>query len=104
MQVYNVMSGIVTNPEKAPKAYHHLMKVSTELTSAVLSENGEDALNELGIDELSPAQAVLAWLIQHGVSVIPRTSRLSRLSENSAMTLSNVPELTDLQVETVAHA
>jgi len=104
IQVYNAMSGIVANPDKAPKAYHHLQKIAAELTTQIEEENTEDSFGELEIEELSPAQVVLAWLIQHGVGVIPRTSRLSRLSENSAITLMQVPELNNLQVETVAHA
>jgi diketogulonate reductase-like aldo/keto reductase len=91
VQVYNVMNGILTDPEKAPNAFHHLQKVASELS--------EDMP-----EEVSPAQAILAWLMQHGVSVIPRTSRLSRLLENSAVVLASVPELSDSQVETVAHA
>jgi len=91
VQVYNVMNGILTDPDKAPNAFHHLQKVGSDLS---------DDLPE----EVSPAQVVLAWLMQHGVSVVPRTSRLSRLQENSAMALVAVPELDDSQVETVAHA
>jgi 2,5-diketo-D-gluconate reductase B len=33
----------------------------------------------------SAAQICLRWLVQHGVSAIPRTSRLERLSENMAI-------------------
>jgi len=122
VQVYNALSGIVTDRNKAPKAYHHLQKVSSELTTAIEEENGNmennnndnkrvmsytttttNNNNNIVVDELSPAQTVLAWLIQHGVGVVPRTSRLSRLSENSAVSLVQVPELNNLQVETVAH-
>ena len=91
VQVYNVMSGILTEPEKAPNAYHHLQKIASDLSEGMT-------------EEISPAQVVLAWLMQHGVSLVPRTSRLSRLQENSAVSLAGVPELSDLQVETVAHA
>ena len=91
VQVYNVMNGIITDPDKAPNAYHHLQKVASELS--------EDMP-----EEVSPAQTILAWLMQHGVSIVPRTSRLSRLQENSAMGVAEIPELNDSQVETVAHA
>jgi diketogulonate reductase-like aldo/keto reductase len=90
VQAFNVMSIITVEPEKAPHAYHHLQRIAQDLS--------EDLP-----DELTPAQVVLAWLIQHGVSVIPRTSRLSRLEENSAVALTAVPEMSDYQVETVAH-
>jgi diketogulonate reductase-like aldo/keto reductase len=91
IQVYNAMHGTVGEPGRAPHAYHHIQKVAYELTTAT------------GLP-VSPAQTVLSWLIQHGVSVIPRTSKLTRLQENSAVVLSTIPALADSQVETVAHA
>lgn len=91
VQVYNVMNGILTEPEKAPNAFHHLQKIAQDLSEDIP-------------EDITPAQVVLAWLMQHGVSIVPRTSRLSRLQENSAVALASVPELSDSQVETVAHA
>lgn len=90
VQVYNVMNGILTNPESAPNAFHHLQSIASDLS--------EDMP-----EEVTPAQTILAWLMQHGVSSVPRTARLSRLRENSAMALAEIPELNDSQVETVAH-
>lgn len=91
VQVYNVMHTVMSDPEKAPNAYHHLQKIGSDLSEEMT-------------EEVSPAQVVLAWLMQHGVSIIPRTSRLSRLQQNSAMALAEIPELDDTQVEMVAHA
>jgi diketogulonate reductase-like aldo/keto reductase len=91
VQVFNAIQGTVMRPEIAPRAYHHIQKIAYEMSDAI------DTV-------ITPAQVILAWLIQHGVSVIPRTSRLSRLEENSAMALARIPALTDHQVETVAHA
>jgi diketogulonate reductase-like aldo/keto reductase len=91
VQVYNAMAGTVSKPEAAPRAYHHIQKVAYEIS------------DEIDYN-MTPAQVILAWLIQHGVSVIPRTSRLGRLNENSAVALASIPAFTDLQVETVAHA
>jgi diketogulonate reductase-like aldo/keto reductase len=91
VQVYNAMQGTVTQPDLAPKAFHHVQKVARDLS---------EELGEL----LSPAQVILAWLIQHGISVIPRTSSIVRLEENSAVALSDIPALSDHQVETIAHA
>jgi hypothetical protein len=85
------MMGTVSNPDAAPKAFHHVQKVAHEL-----SEELEEPL--------TPAQVILAWLIQHGISVIPRTANVARLAENSAVALSAIPALTDVQVETIAHA
>jgi diketogulonate reductase-like aldo/keto reductase len=91
VQVYNAMAGTVSKPEAAPRAYHHIQKVAYEIS------------DEIDYN-MTPAQVILAWLIQHGVSVIPKTSRLGRLNENSAVALASIPAFTDLQVETVAHA
>lgn len=91
VQVYNVMNGIVTDPEAAPNAFHHLQKVASDLSEEMT-------------EEISPAQTILAWLMQHGISTVPRTSRLSRLHENSAMVIGEIPELNDSQVEMVAHS
>ena len=78
-------------PDVAPRAYHHIQKVANEMS------------DEIDVN-VTPAQVILGWLIQHGVSVIPRTSRLARLEENSAVSLANLPAFTDMQVETVAHS
>lgn len=91
VQVYNAMQGTITEPAIAPRAYRHIQKVANDI-SIVASKT------------VTPAQIILAWLIQHGVSIIPRTSRLSHLQENSAVTLSSIPGLDDMQVETIAHA
>lgn len=91
VQAYNVVHGTVANAERAPRAYRHLQKVAQELSK------------EIG-EPLTPVQVVLSWLIQHGISVIPRTSNIVRLEENSAMSLLNVPSFSDHQVDTVAHA
>lgn len=91
VQAYNVVHGTVRNPDNAPRAMRHLEKVANELSVEV----GE---------KLTPVQVVLSWLIQHGVSVIPRTTNILRLEENSAVSLLNIPAFTDHQVETVAHA
>lgn len=91
VQVYNAIQGTVMKPAVAPRAFHHIQKVAYEMS---------DELDGV----VTPAQVILAWLIQHGVSVIPRTSRLARLEENSAIALARIPALTDMQVETVAHS
>ena len=91
IQVYNAMRGTVSEPGRTPHAFHHIQKVANELAVAT------------GLS-VTPAQTVLSWLVQHGISVIPRTSKLERLEENSAVVLSTIPALTDQQVETVAHA
>jgi hypothetical protein len=41
-------------------------------------------------------------VVQHSISVIPRTVNLRHLHENSAVQLRNIPNLNDNQVRTVA--
>mmetsp|Transcript_23473 Transcript_23473/g.50879 ORF Transcript_23473/g.50879 Transcript_23473/m.50879 type:complete len:477 (-) Transcript_23473:189-1619(-) len=91
VQAYNVIHGTISDPNQAPRASRHLEKVAKELSV----EFGEP---------LTPVQVVLSWLIQHGVSVIPRTTNVVNLEANSAVALLNVPAFTDHQVETVAKA
>jgi len=44
---------------------------------------GDTVLNEIGVrHNKTAAQVALRWLVQQGVSAIPRTSRVERLSEN----------------------
>lgn len=91
MQVYNTMQATVVQPSSAPRAFHHVQKIANDLA---------DRMGE----RVTPAQVLLAWLIQHGVSVIPRTSKLTHLQENSAIALASIPGFDDLQVETIAHS
>jgi diketogulonate reductase-like aldo/keto reductase len=91
VQVYNAMQGTLVQPGIAPRALHHLQKVAYDIADKIQRE-------------VTPAQVLFAWLIQHGVSIIPRTSSMAHLHENSAIVLSSLPGLDDLQVETVAHA
>lgn len=92
VQVYNALQGTVARPGAvASDAFKAIGKVADELS------------NKVG-KLVSPGQTVLAWLIQHGVSVMPRTSMTARLEENSALTLSSLPTLSASQVEKVAHA
>lgn len=91
LQVYNTMHGTVMKPEVAPRAFHHIQKIAYEISDHIEHE-------------ITPAQVILTWLIQHGVSVIPRTSKMTRLEENSAVALSHLPVMTDQQIGTIAHA
>lgn len=91
VQVFNAIQGTIMKSQAAPRAYHHIQKIANELSVKTSSV-------------VTPSQVLLAWLVQHGVSVIPRTSKMDRLSENSAIAIAQIPALTDMQVETVAHS
>ena len=97
LSVYNLMTGILGQAEDAAFAFHHLLALantwSKELhASGALSKDAE----------LTAPEILLAWMIQHSISVSPRTTRLSHLHENSAVALSNIPTLNDEQLETIA--
>lgn len=95
LQVYNVMNGILKQSVSAPHSYHHLLQVANEITKKSLPE---------GSEPITAGQVVLRWLVQYGISVIPRTSSKERLEENSAVAVSRIPDLTEAQQEIVAHA
>lgn len=91
VQVYNVLERTFMQANNAPRAYRHVQKIANDLS-------------DMYGKQVSPVKVLLAWLVQHGVSIIPRTSRLNHLEENSAVSVASVPALDDMQVETIAHA
>jgi diketogulonate reductase-like aldo/keto reductase len=100
LQAYHLMNGVILKAEIAPFAYHHLLVVGNELTKIMRDEGtlGEDE------EHVTPAQVLMAWLVQHHISVIPRTTDLGHLTKNSAASLGKIPSMTDPQVKTVANA
>jgi diketogulonate reductase-like aldo/keto reductase len=94
IQVFNVMNRILGNARATPHAYHHVLMVANQL--------GKDCPEDF--PTISAAQVVLKWLVQYGISVLPRTSNLNRLMENSAVSLSKIPDLSEEHLEVVAHA
>jgi diketogulonate reductase-like aldo/keto reductase len=66
VQVYNVMNGIFGRATThSPQALHRLVALADEA-------------------KVTPVQLVVAWLVQQGVSVIPRTTSASHLHDNAA--------------------
>mmetsp|Transcript_133505 Transcript_133505/g.198478 ORF Transcript_133505/g.198478 Transcript_133505/m.198478 type:complete len:466 (-) Transcript_133505:32-1429(-) len=97
LTAFHLMEGILRRAEDAAFAYHHLLTVANELTKKMQSSG------DLPADQdISAPQVVLAWLVQHSISIIPRTTDLKHLFENSAVTLSKIPSMSDDQVQTVA--
>jgi diketogulonate reductase-like aldo/keto reductase len=91
IQVFNVMHAILGNAESTPHAYHHLLLVANQLERQSSSS-------------VTGAQVILKWLVQQEVSVVPRTSSLERLEENSVVSISSIPKLSEEQSKTVANA
>mmetsp|Transcript_28018 Transcript_28018/g.49676 ORF Transcript_28018/g.49676 Transcript_28018/m.49676 type:complete len:464 (+) Transcript_28018:74-1465(+) len=96
---YHLMDGIIHKADAAPFAYHHLLLVANDMTKIMRSRG----LLEQD-EELTAAQVVLAWLVQHSISVIPRTTDLYHLKENSASSIAKIPIMNDKQVQTIAHS
>jgi diketogulonate reductase-like aldo/keto reductase len=95
IQVFNVMNGILGSIFNTPHAHHHLLMVASDLKKAMPEELASG---------VTASQVILKWLIQFGLSIIPRTSNLDRLAENSAVKLAAIPDLDDKHLELVAHA
>ena len=73
--MYNVINGILAHSQRdlAPDAYNVL--------KALAAQAGAHA---------TPASVVLAWLNDMGISVVPRSSNLQHLRQNSPRSLSQV--------------
>mmetsp|Transcript_13988 Transcript_13988/g.39219 ORF Transcript_13988/g.39219 Transcript_13988/m.39219 type:complete len:505 (+) Transcript_13988:167-1681(+) len=100
---HNLIKGVLYQAELAPFASHHLLSVANDLTKTMREDGllpAENAANE----QISAAQVVLAWLVQHSISVIPRTTSAAHMEENSAVALSKIPAMDDNQVQIVAQS
>lgn len=98
IQVYNALQSTVTGSAPMARAHNHLRKVAAELTAQLSLEVDQPRI------AVTPAQVIVAWLTQHGISVAPRTTSLGHLAENSAASIRHLPVLTASQVEVTAHA
>ena len=94
---HELIEGVIGKADSAPFAYHHLLSIANDMTNK-MRKDGND------IEELTAAQVVLSWLVQHSISVIPRTTDLYHLKENSASSLGKIPSMDDSQVQIVAHS
>jgi len=112
---YNLMEGILYQAKTAPFATHHLLSVANDITNdmrrkdllpaaVVGNGNSNSNSNKNNSNDISAAQVVLAWLLQHSISVVPRTTSLAHLQENSAVALSQIPAMNDDQVKVVAQS
>lgn len=100
LQVYNVMNGIISQLFNNPKAHHHILMVGNQLKRAAVDANSKDTV----LEQVLFTQIILTWLVQFGISVIPRTSDFEHLTDNSAVSLSRIPSMSKEQVETTGKA
>lgn len=77
-QAYAVMSTIVAHETWEPAAWKTLVTICLDLYKMVGRQSGR----RIELD-LNPAQLVLAWLVDQGVSVIPRASARTHMRQNS---------------------
>lgn len=84
------------------------------LTNETLVQIASDLSRELGQD-VTPAQLVLAWMMQKNIAVIPKSTQLTHLEENMhaarvhldeacVQCIDEIPLLPDLGTETTAEA
>lgn len=82
------------------RAYHHTQKIMTQAWSPLGGVNIYDATDPgkerhvltdpvlLGIAagrQKTPAQVILRWHLQHGISIIPKSTRMERILQNAAI-------------------
>lgn len=108
---YHLMQGVLSKATTVPFASHHLLSVANDITKEMRSQGllpATDSDSDTDTDAVSTkittAQVVLAWLVQHSISVIPRTTNLSHLRENSAAALLEIPPMDDSRVQVVAQS
>jgi len=97
---YHLMEGVLSKTREIPFATHHLLSVANDITK----DMRQTGLLEEDSNEITAAQVVLAWLVQHSISVIPRTTDLEHLRENSASALVEIPPMDDSRVQVVAQS
>jgi len=100
---YHLIQGVLSKSQETPFATHHLLSVANDISKdmrskGLLSNDDEDN------NDITAAQVILAWLVQHSISVIPRTTDLYHLRENSASALMEIPPMDDSMVQVVAQS
>lgn len=97
---YHVMHGALSKSRETPFANHHLLSVANDITK----EMREKGILAKDSNDITAPQVILAWLIQHSISVIPRTTDPVHLQENSASALVEIPPMDDARVQVVAQS
>jgi len=108
IQLYNVMNGIIEKIFQNPKAHHHILMVANQLKNQRAIENSSSAEavvhDDPDVGRVFFAQVILKWIVQFDISVIPRTQTLDHLDENSAVSLSKIPNMSIEQVQITGQA
>ena len=92
-QAYNIINGVLGNAEQAPNAYHQLARIGRDLYKhAVASPGGLAAEAQ---PPFSAGTVLLAWLVQSGISVVPRAESTENRLPNSVDAVMAVPIIPD---------
>lgn len=92
--VYNIMGAIVKRNEKTPHAYERLAQIGIQHAKLM------EAMDE----PLSVSTVVLAWYVQHGFAIVPRTADPRHFMENSPLLLARIPPFSNDDNEKIEQA
>ena len=95
-QAYNIMNGIYQRKASAPNAFAVLSRVGTHLSEKLGRAGSERKVTE--------GMVIMAWLIQQGISVVPRASSYTHQKENSPSSIASLPRMSSQENETVRNA
>lgn len=102
---FNVMKGIIHRKDVAPHAFRMLENISKEIR---LTNDKENKRSDVEGKEIDPAsRLILAWLVQHGIAVSPKSSSIDHISINSPISIGHFPKLSpvfDFEVEKAVRA
>lgn len=94
IQLFNLMSGIITKKTPAtPHAHHSLLMIGNALSKK----------SDMNL-KVTPPQVLLKWLSQNGISTVSRTTDLDHLTEISSIEIQKVPEILGHKNEIVTEA
>ncbi len=101
-QAYNLMNGAIHRKDVAPNAFKTLTTIGSDLSLRIAQREGlRHQYSEALITE---AMVAMEWLIENGISVIPRASSANHQLENSVTSIEFIPELTEVESSRVRDA
>lgn len=99
-QAYNIMNGVHHRKSSAPNAFAVLSRIAAHL-SRTRQELHDDQRLETKVTE---GMVIMAWLVQQGISVVPRASSNTHQVENSPSSIISLPRMSSEEIETVKNA
>eukprot|EP00529_Nitzschia_sp_RCC80_P023685 CAMPEP_0113496766 /NCGR_PEP_ID=MMETSP0014_2-20120614/30288_1 /TAXON_ID=2857 /ORGANISM="Nitzschia sp." /LENGTH=462 /DNA_ID=CAMNT_0000390693 /DNA_START=445 /DNA_END=1833 /DNA_ORIENTATION=- /assembly_acc=CAM_ASM_000159 len=108
IQIFDIVNGVFGKTSNVPHAHHHLQMVANLLgkdDSSSLAGSGDDMKVEENDVQITISQVILKWLMHFEISVVPILPipvDEEALREYSAVTVSNIPDLTEEFMNLVA--